>query len=135
MQEGETVRIQIRELDECMAVCCVSGELDAYTAPELRDALDELIEQAKCWIIADLTELTYLDSTGLGILVGTAKKCRQAGGDLAVACARRNLLRIFQISGTQEILNVVSDVEAATERLRELDGSRSADSGEEATQQ
>jgi hypothetical protein len=42
-------------------------------------------------------------------------------------------LRIFQVSGTQEILNVVPDVEAATERLRELDRSRSADAGEEAS--
>ena len=127
------MRIQTEEVGECMAVCRASGELDAYTAPELRDALDALVESDRSWIIADLTELTYLDSTGLGILVGTAKKCRQAGGDLAVACARRNLLRIFQISGTQEILNVVSDVEAATTRLEELSEARSAGSGEEGT--
>jgi anti-sigma B factor antagonist len=116
-----------------MAICRVAGELDAYTAPDLRDALDELVEGDSSWIIADLTELTYLDSTGLGILVGTAKKCRQAGGDLAVACARKNLLKIFQISGTQEILNVVPDVEAATARLEELEEARSAGSGEEGT--
>ena len=117
MQEGETVRIQTEDATECRTICRVSGELDAYTAPDLRDTLDELVAEDKCWIVADLTELTYLDSTGLGILVGTAKKCRQAGGDLAVACARKNLLRIFQISGTQEILNVLPDEEAATARL------------------
>lgn len=133
MQEGEIVRIQTEDANECGAICRVSGELDAYTAPDLRDALDALVEEAKCWIVADLTELTYLDSTGLGILVGTAKKCRQAGGDLAVACARKNLLRIFQISGTQEILNVVPDVEAATARLEELDEARSEGSSEEGT--
>ena len=133
MQEGETVRIQTRDVDDQTAVCRVAGELDAYTAPELRDALGALVEQGKGWIVADLTELTYLDSTGLGILVGTAKQCRQAGGDLSVACARKNLLKIFQISGTQEILNVVADVEAATARLAELCEAHSADSGEEAT--
>lgn len=131
MQEGEIVRIQTEEVGDCRAICRVSGELDAYTAPDLRDALDELVAGHRSWIIADLTELTYLDSTGLGILVGTAKRCRQAGGDLAVACARRNLLKIFQISGTQEILNVVPDVEAAELRLDELDASRSAESGGE----
>ncbi|MGI5817981.1 MAG: STAS domain-containing protein [Armatimonadota bacterium] len=127
------MRIRTEEVGDCRAICHVSGELDAYTAPDLRDALDRLVDNALCWIIADLTELTYLDSTGLGILVGTAKKCRQAGGDLAVACARKNLLRIFQISGTQEILNVLPDIEAATARLQELDRSRSAGSGEEGT--
>ena len=133
MQEGESSRTQTRYVDEKTAVCRASGELDAYTAPELRDALAALVEQGRSWIIADLTELTYLDSTGLGILVGTAKQCRQAGGDLAVACARKNLLRIFQISGTQEILNVVADVEAATARLAELCDTQAADSDEEAT--
>ncbi len=125
------MRIQTEEVGEFRAICRVSGELDAYTAPDLRDALDEMLEGDRSWIIADLTELTYLDSTGLGILVGTAKRCRQAGGDLAVACARRNLLKIFQISGTQEILNVVPDAEAAEIRLQELDEARSAESGEE----
>ncbi len=127
------MKIQVDDIDEQIAVCRVAGELDAYTAPDLRDRLDELLENDRCWIVADLTELVYVDSTGLGILVGTAKKCRQAGGDLAVACDRRNVLKIFQISGTQEILNVVSDAEAATERLRDLEESRSAESGEEAT--
>jgi len=131
MQEGETVRIQTEDVGECSAICRVSGELDAYTAPDLRDALDVLVEGSRCWIVADLTELKYLDSTGLGILVGTAKRCRQAGGDLAVACARKNLLKIFQISGTQEILNVVPDVEAATARLEELDEARCEGRGEE----
>lgn len=114
------MRIEIELIDDRTAVCRVSGELDAYTAPDLRDKLDEVLETGRPWIIADLKQLTYLDSTGLGILVGTAKKCRQAGGDLAVASDRRNLLRIFQISGTEQILNVVPDVEQAQARLAEL---------------
>ncbi len=123
------MRIEIDPIDDRTAVCGASGELDAYTAPDLRDALDEQLEAGVSWIIADLKQLTYLDSTGLGILVGTAKKCRQAGGDLAVACDRGNLLRIFQISGTEEILNVVSDVDAARARLQELAQARAGDDG------
>ena len=114
------MRIEIEQIDDRTAVCRISGELDAYTAPELRDKLEEVMAAGRTWVIADLKQLTYLDSTGLGILVGTAKKCRQAGGDFAVASQRRNLLRIFQISGTDEILNVVADVELALARLAEL---------------
>lgn len=128
------MRIDIERIDDRTTVCRVGGELDAYTAPDLRDALAEELAEGVAWVITDLAELTYLDSTGLGILVGTAKRCRQAGGDLAVACDRRNLLRIFQISGTQEILNVVEDYEAARERLAELaEGRESAGDEGEAT--
>ncbi|MEA3402708.1 MAG: STAS domain-containing protein [Armatimonadota bacterium] len=125
------MRITAERTDEDTALCHVTGELDAYTAPDLRDALDEQLDQGVRWIVADLTELTYLDSTGLGILIETAKKCRQAGGDVAVACDRKNLLRIFQISGTHEILNVVKDVGAARERLQELAQERSEGAGGE----
>ncbi|MGC9319490.1 MAG: STAS domain-containing protein [Armatimonadota bacterium] len=128
------MRIDAERTDEHTALCHVTGELDAYTAPDLRDVLDEQLEQGVRWMVADLSELTYLDSTGLGILIETAKKCRQAGGDLAVACQRKNLLRIFQISGTHEILNVMEDVGAARERLQELERERSQEAGgEEAT--
>jgi anti-sigma B factor antagonist len=128
------VRIRTDAVDECTTVCRVGGELDAYTAPDLRDSLDGLLEKGARWIVVDLKDLTYLDSTGLGILVGTAKKCRQAGGDLSVACQRRNLVRIFEISGTQEILNMVATAEEAATRLQELhEGCPEDASGEEAT--
>lgn len=123
----------MRSEEEGLRVCHVSGELDAYTAPELRDALDaELAGDAGCaTMVIDLSDLRYLDSTGLGILVGTAKRCRQAGGDLAVVCSRPNLLKIFQISGTQEILNVMSTVEAALGRVAELREARGCCGGDQ----
>lgn len=125
------MRIKAQRPENGASVFTVSGELDAYTAPDLRDALDEELAGGKSWVVMDLTALTYLDSTGLGILVGTAKKCRQAEGDLAIACARPNLLKIFEISGTKEILNVVDSVEAAMERLAELESSRASQQGEQ----
>lgn len=114
------MRIQVRSADGGYQVCAVSGELDAYTAPDFRDALEAQLEQGHATIVVDMGGLSYLDSTGLGILVGTAKRCRQAGGDLAVVCNRDNLLKIFNISGTQEILNVVPSLQDALERLAQL---------------
>jgi len=124
------LRINTDAIDDQTVVCRLAGELDAYTAPDLRDTLEEHVRSGVAWIIVDLGQLRYLDSTGLGILVGAAKQCRQAGGDLAVACDRRNLLKIFQISGTQEILNVVADVEAAHARLQELARGRETGAGD-----
>jgi len=123
------LRIQVRSQDD-IRVCSVAGELDAYTAPELRDALDAVLAEGQATIIVDLRELTYLDSTGLGILVGTAKKARHAGGDLAVCCTRPNLLKIFQISGTHEILNLQPTLDEAAERIRQLRDSRGQSEGD-----
>ena len=118
------MRIKASRQNDRAQVYAVSGELDAYTAPDLRDTLERALEEGISWLIMDLTDLTYLDSTGLGILVGTARKSRQADGDLAVVCVKPGLLRIFSISGTKEILNVVDSVDAAMQRLQELDESR-----------
>jgi anti-sigma B factor antagonist len=118
------VRIKASRQDDRARVYAISGELDAYTAPDLRDTLEKALDEGISWLIMDLTDLTYLDSTGLGILVGTARKSRQADGDLAVVCDKPSLLRIFSISGTKEILNVVDSVDAAMQRLQELDESR-----------
>jgi len=123
------LRIQVRSETDGLRVCSISGELDAYTAPELRDVLDRQLDEGCSTILTDLTDLRYLDSTGLGILVGTAKRCRQAGGDLAVVCTRPNLLKIFQISGTQEILNVTPNQQAALARLSELREARDSGKG------
>ena len=125
------MRIHVRSMQQTLRVCSVSGELDAYTAPELRDALDDELKDEHANLIVDLSDLGYLDSTGLGILIGTAKKCRQAGGDLAVVCARENLLKIFQISGTQEILNVMPTLEEAVARLEQLRTGRAANGAEQ----
>ncbi|MCD6359889.1 MAG: STAS domain-containing protein [Armatimonadetes bacterium] len=125
------MRIQVRDEDAEHAICSLSGELDAYTAPDLREALDKLLDEGYSTVVVDMNELQYLDSTGLGILVGTAKKCRQAGGDLAVVCTRPNLLKIFNISGTQEILNVTESVDAAAARLAQLHDMRKSNGGEQ----
>ena len=118
------MRIRAKPLDDNASVYDISGELDAYTAPDLRDALDGALAEGRSWLIVDLADLTYLDSTGLGILVGTAKKARQADGDIAVVCVNPTLLKIFDISGTREILNVADSVDAAMQRLRELEEAR-----------
>lgn len=77
----------------------VTGEIDVYTAPLLRERLIHLVDDGARHIIADLRGVTFLDSTGLGVLVGSLKRLRGQGGSLRVVINADRILRIFRITG------------------------------------
>jgi len=60
----------------------VTGEIDVYTAPALREELSRLVDGEHTNLVVDLTQVSFMDSTGLGVLVGALKKVRTLGGDL-----------------------------------------------------
>ena len=126
------MRIDVRNLDDWLTIVSLNGELDAYTAPDFRDTLVEIVEGGVSWVIADLTSVEYIDSVGLGILVGAAKRTGQRGGDIAVVCQRHNLLRVFDVSGTRELLNVVPSLPEAQDFLRQARDENEEDRGEQA---
>jgi anti-sigma B factor antagonist len=92
------------------AVIQVTGEVDVYTAPMLRDQIRELAAKGAVHLIADLSRVDFLDSTGLGALVGGLKRLREAGGSLALAITSARILRIFQITGLTKALAARSSV-------------------------
>ena len=81
------------------AVLQVAGEVDVYTAPMLREQIRELAATGAVHLIADLSWVDFLDSTGLGALIGGLRRLRQAGGSLALVISTPRILRIFQITG------------------------------------
>jgi anti-sigma B factor antagonist len=86
------------------AVLRVTGEVDAYTAPMLREQVRELAAKGAVHLIADLGGVDFLDSTGLGVLVGGLKRLREAGGSLTLVISAPRILRIFQITGLTKVL-------------------------------
>ena len=86
------------------AVIQVTGEVDVYTAPMLRERIRELAAKGTVHLIADLGQVDFLDSTGLGVLVGGLKRLREAGGSLALSMTAPRILRIFQITGLTKVL-------------------------------
>ena len=95
------------------AVLQVTGEVDVYTAPMLREQMRDLAAKGAVHLIADLGQVDFLDSTGLGALVGGLKRLREAGGSLAVAVSAPRILRIFQITGLAKVLAAQRSVEDA----------------------
>src|SRR4051812_49828062 len=69
-------------------IIAVGGEIDVYTAPKLRDKITELVANGVYDIIVDMEAVEFLDSTGLGVLVGGLKKVRAHDGSLQLICTR-----------------------------------------------
>lgn len=81
-----------------------TGEIDATTAPALRTKVYEAVDSNPGAIITvDLTGVDFLDSTGLGVLVGALKHARTGGGDVAIAGAQPHVWKVFQITGLDKV--------------------------------
>ena len=84
----------------------LSGELDEYTAQTVRKNLDVLLDTQKGYlqIVMDLSELTFMDSTGVGVLIGRYKKMKEYNKPIFITNPSRNAERIFKMSGLYEIM-------------------------------
>ena len=85
------------------AVLRVSGEIDVYTAPQLREHVIKLIANGTRHIVADLSDVEFLDSTGLGALVGSLKRLREQDGSLALVATASNILTVFRVTGLNRV--------------------------------
>ena len=92
------------------AVLQVTGEVDVYTAPQLREQVIQLVDSGVRHIIADLRGVDFLDSTGLGALVGSLKRLRTHDGSFTVVTSGGRTLRIFQITGLTRAFALHSSV-------------------------
>lgn len=95
------------------AVLTVRGEVDMYTAPKLRQKLVELVAQGRYRIIVDLEAVDFLDSTGLGVLVGGLKRVRTHDGELGLVCTHQRILKVFEITGLTKVFTFYESVDAA----------------------
>jgi anti-sigma B factor antagonist len=87
-------------------VVTLSGELDAFDAPVLRESFHALLEDGPSVIVLDLTSVTFLDSTVLGTIVGLLRRVREAGGELRTVLPETTARRIFEITGLVAALDV-----------------------------
>lgn len=85
----------------------VAGEVDVYTAPELRRELDTQIHAGCRDLVVDLAQVTFMDSTGLGVLVGRLKLVRAQGGTMRILGATERVLKVFAITGLDRVFDIV----------------------------
>ena len=93
-------------------IVAVGGEIDVYTAPKLRDKITELVSGGSYHLVVDMQEVEFLDSTGLGVLVGGLKKVRAHDGSLELVCNADRLLKIFKITGLAKVFVIHDSADA-----------------------
>ena len=91
----------------------VEGEIDISTAQRLRELLIDLASKGHCQLIVNLDKVGFLDSTGLGVLVGGLKRVRPHDGSLDLVCTQERILKIFKITGLTKVFGIHQTVDQA----------------------
>ena len=95
---GLDLKIKSRKIKDT-PVLDLEGEIDVYTYPALNDALLALIKDGNATIAVNMENVSYIDSTGLGVLANSINKLSEKKGELKVICNQPNLIKIFTVSG------------------------------------
>lgn len=95
------------------AVVRVHGDVDVASAPRLREHLVRAVSDGHHHVILDLDDVHFIDSTGLGVVIGMLKRTRALGGDLRLVSTREMLARVFEITGLDKALPIDPSVASA----------------------
>ncbi len=95
------------------AVLEVEGEIDVATAPQFGDRLRALEADGSGTVVVDLSKVSFLDSTALGVLVASFKRLRDGGGNLRIVAQEPRILRVFEITDLHRVLSIYPTSEAA----------------------
>jgi len=91
----------------------IRGEIDMYTAPRLRELLIDLVSQGSYQLVVNLDKVGFLDSTGLGVLVGGLRRVRAHDGSLDLVCTQQRILKILKITGLTEVFGIYETADQA----------------------
>jgi len=105
------VSVRLEELEGSGGwwIARVAGELDIASAPRLREELIVCISAGHADIVLDLTDVVFLDSTGLGVIVGVLKRARTLGGDLRLVCPGASIRRVFEITALDRTMPLATN--------------------------
>jgi anti-sigma B factor antagonist len=99
--------------EDGIEVIDVQGEIDMYTAPRLRQLLIDLVSRGGYRLVVNLGKVGFLDSTGLGVLVGGLKRVRAHHGSLDLVCTQERILKTFRVTGLTEVFGIYETVDQA----------------------
>lgn len=92
-------------------VITVSGEVDLATSPDLDQAIISGIESGAQSVIIDLTDVSFMDSSGLGVIVRGLKRSREADKDLDLIITNERVLKVFGITGLDQVIPIHASIE------------------------
>lgn len=99
-------KMVVRMLEGDIPVIEMQGEIDVYTAPQLKQQMIVLMEDGASVILVNLTLVEYLDSTALGVLIGGLKRMRETDGNMILICPAPRIRRVFEVTGLDKIFDI-----------------------------
>lgn len=120
IQRGEVdvnFKMDTRTIDNKLPVIELEGEVDVYTAPQLKQQMINLLESGAKQMIIDLSKVEYLDSTALGVLIGGLKRMRETDGNMVLVCPSARIRRVFEITGLDKIFDIYNTADEAQEAV------------------
>ena len=111
IEVGDGLNVEVTYANDT-ALLAVSGEIDISSAAQLRDHFATLIDSDFSCLAVDLNGVDFVDSTGLGVLVGALKRARTRGTDFLIVCNRRPVLSVLELTGLSGVLPLYPSLEA-----------------------
>ena len=99
--------VQVEDAGEDLAILVVGGEVDFEVSPQLKARLMKTIKAGRRRLVLDLSDVTFIDSTAIGVIAGAVEKLDEAGGgSLAIVCTHDKVMQIFEITGLDSVITV-----------------------------
>lgn len=111
------IKVSTRSIRDQAQAVEVQGEIDVYTSPRVKETINELIEKGHYHLVINLEGVRYIDSTGLGVLIGALKKVREHSGRILLVCTNPQIKKIFNITGLVKIFEIFKDEDEAMQVL------------------
>lgn len=99
--------------DDQTSLVRLNGDVDLHTAPEVRQTLNDAIDDGAMLIVVDLSAVTFIDSMTLGVLLGASKRVRPRGGQLRLVVTEPSIRKIFEITLLDKIFQLYDDTDSA----------------------
>lgn len=110
---GDILKLLMESYEDVLIVK-LKGELDHHGAKQGRDKIDSLYKDERCKnIVLDVRDLSFMDSSGIGLIMGRYKICRENGGELCIVNEGEDVERILKLAGILKIIKVYSSIDEA----------------------
>lgn len=114
---SDLFRVSSERVGDGLGVVALSGELDIYTAPQFKECMLEILDAGVDRLVVDLSDVTFIDSTALGVLIGGVRRVHTAGGAMALVVTSRAVERVLSITGLDRVFTIHATRAAAFESL------------------
>ncbi len=120
MEDNENqISFEERNAEKGYVVLSIVGDLVMWSLPAAKQKIQELLDQNKNKIVIDLEKTNYIDSSGLGFFIGTLKKLKGVGGDMALINLNTYIYGIFQLIHLHEIIDIYENLEEASKHFKD----------------